>query len=128
MSEILSTFDAAWLSRAEMLLVQARRIRAALEERIADWGLSEPELALLWACAASPPGGTSQRQLAEALAVSPAQISALVERLAQMELLQVRAAPGDRRRRLWEPTAAGMELWRAVSDSFDNIEPHRGAA
>ncbi len=99
-----------------------------LQERTAGKGLSEPELALLWACAASPPGGRGQRELAEFLAVSPAQISVLVERLDRAGLLQGRLAPGDRRRRLWEPTAAGTALWRSLAESFDDLELHRGAA
>ena len=120
--------DFKWLERAEMVLVQARRLRAMLQERAAKEGLGEPELALLWACVASPPGGRGQRELAEFLAVSTAQISVLVERLDRAGLLQDRLVPGDRRRRLWEPTAAGVALWRSIAESFNDLEPHREAA
>lgn len=128
MNECQDQTDAFWLERAELALVKARQLRATLERRIAGRGLSEPELALLWACASAPPGGSSQRELAEQLAVSPAQISGLVERLAQLGWLRGRPAPADRRRRLWEPTAAGAALWRSIVDSLNDVEPQRGAA
>ena len=79
-----------------------RRLRGHLEEQARRHGLSEPELALLWACSKAPPGGRSQCELAERLAVSSAHISGLVERMCRVGLLQVRAVEGDRRRHLWE--------------------------
>ena len=104
-----------------------KRVRALLERRIAPYGLDEPELAMLWACIASPPGGRGQSDLADFLAVSPAQVSAVVKRLGQAGLLQGRIA-ADRRRRLWEPTPAGADLWRSIAESIEDPVLHRGAA
>lgn len=117
-----------WLEQAESSLVRARRIRAILDERIARFGLSEPELALLWACIASPPGGQGQRELASFLTVSTAHISVLVERLSRAGILQGRVAEDDRRRKIWEPTPTGRSLWRIVAESFNDLEQQRGAA
>jgi len=127
-NERQNTIGRSWLERAERVLVQARRIRALLDGRIAARGLSEPELALLWACIASPPGGRGQSDLAEDLAVSPAKVSVLVERLARAGLLQGRVAREDRRCRLWEPTSAGTTLWQAIAEGFNDLEQRRGAA
>ncbi len=117
-----------WLDRAESILAHARKIRAILDKRIAAFGLSEPELALLWACIASPPEGRGQRELADFLAVSTAQISLMVERLSRAGILQGRVAEDDRRRRIWQPTAAGRELWTSIVQSFKDLDQYRGAA
>ena len=119
---------ARWLERGEQILVNARRIRLFLEVQTKRHGLSEPELAVLWACDGSPTGGLGQNELAEKLAVSPAHVSAMVERLGRAKLLCGRAAADDRRRRLWEPTPAGMILLRFVVDGLTNVVQHRGAA
>lgn len=117
-----------WLERAESVLVQARKIRAILDERTARFGLGEPELALLWACVDSPPGGRGQRELADCLAVSAAQVSVLVERLSNAGVLQGHVDPNDRRRKIWETTPAGRAIWGAIAESFNDLDQHRGAA
>jgi len=119
---------ATWLEKGEQILVNARRIRLFLEVQAKRHGLSEPELAVLWACDGSPTGGLGQNELAEKLAVSPAHVSAMVERLGKAKLLRGRAAEDDRRRRLWKPTPAGMILLRSVIDSLPNVVQHLGAA
>jgi DNA-binding Lrp family transcriptional regulator len=48
--------------------------------------------------------------LAEALGVSPPQMSSLVERLRQQGLLSGRRCPLDRRRQLWRTDLAGCDL------------------
>jgi DNA-binding MarR family transcriptional regulator len=121
--------DAAhWLERAEQILVYARRMRGLLEGHAERHGLSEAELALLWACTKSPAGGRSQRELAEELAVSPAHVSGLVERLDRAGLLHNRAAEDDRRRHLWELTPLGIVVWQAVLNGLAEAVGRRGAA
>jgi DNA-binding MarR family transcriptional regulator len=117
-----------WIERAEQILVHARRLRELLEEQAGRHGLSEPELALLWACAKSPPGGRSQCELAEELAVSSAQVSGLVERMCRVGLLRARAVEEDRRRHLWELAPAGVVVWQAVLNGLTEAVEHRGAA
>jgi DNA-binding MarR family transcriptional regulator len=119
---------AEWLTNAERMLISARHLRGLLEELAERWGLSEPELALLWACTRVPAGGLSQSALAEQLAVSPAHISGLVERLSRLGLLRGRRADGDRRRHLCELTPAGVAAWQAVLRGLSDADQCRGAA
>jgi DNA-binding MarR family transcriptional regulator len=60
--------------------------------------------------------------LAQILAVSPAQISGLVERLCAAGLLQCLAAEGDRRLRLWRLMPAGQAIWRMLNDDSNPRE------
>ena len=107
-----------WIEFAEQVLVCARRVRARLAAAASRQGLSEPEVELLWACAKSPPSGRSQNELAGDLAVSPAHISSVVERLRRAGLLQCAVAEGDRRLRLWRLTPAGQSVWQMLSDDL----------
>lgn len=86
-----------------------RLVRRALAEALSEAQLSENEFLVLAAYedAANPP---SQRQLADRLAVSPAQISGIVERLRQREWIDSRRDPHDRRRQHWRLTAAGSQI------------------
>ncbi|MCC9606386.1 MarR family winged helix-turn-helix transcriptional regulator [Blastopirellula sp. JC732] len=86
-----------------------RLVRRALAEALSDAQLSENEFLVLAAYddVANPP---SQRQLADRLAVSPAQISAIVERLRQREWIDAQRDPHDRRRQQWRLTDAGVEV------------------
>lgn len=117
-----------WIEQAERILVCARQLRGLLEEQARRHGLSEPELALLWACSKAPPGGRSQCELAQRLAVSSAHISGLVERMCRVGLLQGRAVEGDRRRHMWELAPAGLVVWQAVLDGLMESVEQRGAA
>jgi len=119
---------AEWIERAEWMLVESRRVRKLLEAYAARHGLSEPELAVLWSCTKSPPGGRPQCELAEELALSPAHISGLIERLHQAGFLQSMADGDDRRRRVWELAPAGAEKWRTLTCDSPVSESHRGAA
>jgi DNA-binding MarR family transcriptional regulator len=122
------TDAAQWIDSAERISVCARRLRGLLEEQARRHGLREPELALLWACTKSPPGGRSQCELAEELAVSSAQVSGLVERMCCVGLLRARAIEEDRRRHLWELAPAGVVVWQAVLDGLTEAVEQRGAA
>jgi DNA-binding MarR family transcriptional regulator len=101
--------DAArrWIELAERLLLCGRMLRGELTRQLGRWQLSEPAFSVLWFCRQNPPGGISQSDLVAGLAVSPAQVSGLVEQLRQAGLLRDHQVRTDRRRKFWRLTAAG---------------------
>ena len=103
-----------WIEYAEQVLVCARRVRVRLSALAGRHGLSEAEIEMLWACAKAPPDGRSQNKLAGDLAVSPAHVSGVVERLRCAGLMQCSMVEGDRRLRLWQLTPAGQAIWQML--------------
>src|SRR5262245_43643976 len=100
---------------------------------IADWvggaGLSEAEFRLLWLlfpaadhAALQGEPALDQTALAAALAVSPAQVSAVVDRLRAAGRITV-TPPGGRRRQLWRLTPTGRELVLSVVAAVDALPP-----
>ncbi len=96
-----------------------RTCRAAIDGRraarsLAAWAkpyeLSEPEFQLLWSLRRLVNGRVDQTSLARQLALSPAQVSATVERLRCGGWLGLLVAPGDRRRHCWQLSEAGYSL------------------
>jgi DNA-binding MarR family transcriptional regulator len=90
------------------------------------FGVSDTEFRLLWLLFQLEGPTTScaidQAELAEQLAVSAAQVSAVVERLMQRELV-VRILDGaDRRRQLWRLAGAGEQLVRNIIASIAAFE------
>jgi DNA-binding MarR family transcriptional regulator len=81
-------------------------------------GLVEAEFRLLWELAKTGSDLTNspkdQSGLADELAVSPAQISGLVERLRSQGLIESSSVGGDRRRQAWRLTAAGQQVTARV--------------
>jgi DNA-binding MarR family transcriptional regulator len=98
-------------------ILAAGAISRAGRRRIADQAagaeLTDQEFLVLWLCEASP-ACRGQSELAEAVGVSAAQMSGLVERLRRRELLQFERHCTDRRRQVWQLTAAGKTLLTAV--------------
>jgi DNA-binding MarR family transcriptional regulator len=117
-----------WIERSLGAMAIARRLGAMVERQLHAVGLSEPAAALLWACATAPAEGLDQRALADRLAVSPAQVSVQVERLARRGFLQCHMAEGDRRRRLWQFTPDGAALWADLRETCRLPAQQRGAA
>lgn len=103
-----------WVDLAQRLLVCGRRLREQLHEQLEERLLSEAEFSVLWVCASARSPGPGQNELARALAVSPAQISGLVEQLRRKRLLAGRRAANDRRRQLWRLTPNGKSVVQAV--------------
>jgi DNA-binding MarR family transcriptional regulator len=121
---------------------QAVAGKLALRE-LARWvdgsGVSETEFRLLWLlfasdeqtrrCARSP---LDQCELAKQLAVSPAQVSGVVERLRTLVLVERVTCQGDRRRQCWQLTTAGRALILkivAAVDAFSQVSlAGKGAA
>jgi DNA-binding MarR family transcriptional regulator len=90
--------------------ISGRRAARVLAEWAKRFGLSEAELQLLWRLRAAPDDGFDQTSLASALAFSPAQISASVERLRVQGSICPSGSVADRRRRHWRLSATGREL------------------
>ena len=75
-----------------------------------QYGLSEPEFQVLWQLHILNGGGTDQSTLAKGLALSPAQVSATVERLRAEGWTAQQPMPRDRRRRFWQLSAEGRTV------------------
>jgi DNA-binding MarR family transcriptional regulator len=82
-------------------------------------GLSEPELQLLWCLRQEPGEGVDQTTIAQRLVFSPAQVSAMVERLSRQGWIAQRPMAGDRRRHLWRLTGEGEAI---VAQLVANVE------
>lgn len=104
----------AWIGFAERILRSARLLRDALSPPLARRRLSLTELLALSACRRAPAGGVPQARLVCVLGVSPAQVSAQLEKLRREGLLEGRRSQADRRRQCWRATAAGQKLLEAV--------------
>jgi DNA-binding MarR family transcriptional regulator len=94
-------------------------------------GLGEAEFRLLWAIATPSNGeatvSVDQSRLAEKLAISPAQVSSLVERLRSQGLIETGSFGSDRRRQTWNLTKAGeqaiarvVNVVAAIGSSMEN--------
>ncbi len=90
--------------------VTGRRAARTLAEWSKRFRLTEAEFQLLWRLRAAPKEGIDQTTLANALAFSPAQISASVERLREQGWICSGNAASDRRRHHWQLSATGCEL------------------
>jgi MarR family transcriptional repressor of emrRAB len=95
-------------------VVEGRRAARALGQWCRQFGLSEPEFQVLWVLRAIPEDGLDQATLAGRLALSPAQVSATVERLRTQGWIAQHNVPGDRRRHLWQLTPVGGALLRQM--------------
>jgi len=97
-----------WIELSERISICARQLRSLIAQYCQGIDLSEAQLSLLWACLVAPPGGLSQKDLANHLVVSPAHVSGLVEQLRCQGLLCGRRNVHDRRRQHWQLAPAGQ--------------------
>jgi DNA-binding MarR family transcriptional regulator len=97
--------------------INGRNATRALAHWAKAFGLAEVEFQILWRLRSADTSGLDQTALAGALAVSPAQISASVERLRALGNIGARAATGDRRRHLWRLSATGHQLIAKMLES-----------
>jgi DNA-binding MarR family transcriptional regulator len=95
------------IARACQTVVDGRRAARALADWAGRFDLSEPEFQVLWCLRDAIATGVDQTTIAHWLALSPAQVSATVERLRAEGCIVQQALPGDRRRRQWQLSAAG---------------------
>lgn len=97
----------------------SRHLRGHLAKHLAPAELSDSEFLLLWTCESRSGESLTQALVAEAIGLSPAQMSGLVDRLRRRELLEVIRSVDDRRRHDLQVTAAGR---RAVSTALQCLE------
>jgi DNA-binding MarR family transcriptional regulator len=109
------------LERTCRAVVEGRRLARALSAWAKRFELSEPEFQLLWWLRLTPGVGVDQTTLASRLALSPAQVSASVERLRTGGWIVQRLVPEDRRRRLWQLTAEGQLLLAHMLHHADRL-------
>lgn len=83
-------------------------------------GVRDAEFLLLWACYRA--SGQNQRELADRLGMSTAQLSGLVEGLRSRGLLACRRAEMDRRRQEWTLTDSGGALVVQVRDAWASAD------
>ncbi len=95
------------IARTCQTVVDGRRAARALADWAGRFDLSEPEFHVLWCLRDATADGVDQTTIAHSLALSPAQVSATVERLRAEGCIVQQAVPGDRRRRLWQLSASG---------------------
>lgn len=103
-----------WVESAERMLACGRLLHGHISRQAGRHQLSEAEFSLLWACRDIPSSGVGQNELAARLAVSPAQVSGLVERLRRKGLLEGHRPSHDRRRQHWQLTPEGRDTLQAV--------------
>ena len=102
------------VGRVCQVAVDGRRATRALAQWAAPFQLSESELQILWRLHASTGQGVDQTTLATLLALSPAQVSACVEKLRGRELIVHQSDNGDRRRHLWQLSTNGCDVLHSI--------------
>lgn len=100
--------------------IAGRLAERALSAWVRDRGVTEAEFRVLWSLYHGEAAGAAsdshsvatadQSEFAAQLAVSTAQISAVVERLADRRLIASQIDPADRRRRLWRLSEEGRSI------------------
>ena len=105
---------ASELNLACRAIVDGRRAARALACWMRQFELSEPEFLVLWCLRGTASAGLDQSTIAENLALSPAQVSATVERLRIRGCIAREEVSGDRRRHLWRLSASGCALLATI--------------
>jgi DNA-binding MarR family transcriptional regulator len=95
--------------------IVGRRAARTLMRWSERFQLSESELQILWCLCGVTGKGIDQTTLAHQLALSPPQVSACVEKLRGRGLIVIHEVGGDRRRRLWQPSANGRFMLRDIA-------------
>jgi len=136
-----SSSAAKWVGWGEQISLCSRIIRDQISQAAARHGLSPIEFSVLFFCRpdgcsmrvsehdrdASQGGeepqcerspGASQNQIAEAISVSAAHVSGLVEQLRSRGLLSGHRSTADRRRQHWRATEKGEAVLRAILEEL----------
>lgn len=101
------------IARVCQMVVEGRRAARMLADWVQPFKLSEPEFLVLW-CLRDANEAVDQRTIAEMLALSPAQVSATVERLRSNEFIVQQPDCGDRRRHFWSLSPDGRNRFVAM--------------
>ncbi len=117
-----SVSAAEQIDAACQMVATGRIVANQLAAHAKSFDLSETEFRLLWLLrticnqqpASQPPKLPNQKAMCERLGLSPAQISAVVERLRKESLIVGQASPADRRQNVWQLTSSGQTLLEAV--------------
>jgi DNA-binding MarR family transcriptional regulator len=108
--------------QACLTAVAGRRAVRTIGQWSEHLGLTEAELQILWCVREATHAGIDQTTLATALAFSPAQVSACVEKMRGRGLISHHKAPGDRRRRLWQLASGGRTVIEQLTQVIGNLE------
>ncbi|MEX0610868.1 MAG: hypothetical protein WD738_05870 [Pirellulales bacterium] len=98
------------IDQTSQTVIDGRRAARALAEWARRFQLGEAEFQLLWCLRSVSDVGLDQTTLATNLAFSPAQVSAIVERVRVRDWICQPSAASDRRRRLWRLSSSGRNL------------------
>jgi len=102
-------------------IADGRRWARLLASAVREYGMSEAEFRLLWLLCEVEQTRLEQSRLVERLRVSPAQVSALVEKLRLQQMITPVADGKDRRRKLWQLTVHGQTSFAAVITTVERI-------
>jgi len=101
------------LDTACRFIATCRTLARSLTAALRDYDFSETEFRLLWLVrermADSEDASIEQSALADQSGISPAQVSAIVEKLRIQQVLTPVTDNNDRRRQLWQLTPSGRE-------------------
>jgi len=90
-----------------------RNLARQLATAVREYELSETEFRLLWMlCELST--SIEQSMLATILGTSPAQVSAIVEKLRTQKMIASITDSNDRRRQLWRLTSSGKQRFESI--------------
>jgi MarR family transcriptional regulator, transcriptional regulator for hemolysin len=103
-----------WRRLDGTIMATARAIRRAYDQALGDIGLTLPEASLLAYIAEIDP--QTQTRLAERLAIGKAALGARIDRLEQMDAIQRRPHPTDRRVWLVHLTDNGSDYVASIND------------
>ncbi|NOY43165.1 MAG: MarR family transcriptional regulator [Planctomycetes bacterium] len=117
-----SVSAAEWIDAACQMIATGRIVANQLAVHAKSFGLTEAEFRLLWLLrticdqqsASRPPQLLNQKAMCERLGLSPAQISAVVERLRKEGLIVGQASATDRRQNVWQLTSSGQTLLETI--------------
>ncbi|MFT3996554.1 MAG: MarR family transcriptional regulator [Asticcacaulis sp.] len=117
---------------SKALHTTARQWRAALDRRLRDLGMSEAAWMTIAAAAKCTPA-PSQSELAQTLAVEPATMVAMIDRLVKLGFVERVPSPLDRRVRHIAVTEAGQGVYERVkheaalfrSETLSRIDPDK---
>lgn len=117
---------------SKALHMTARQWRAALDRRLRDLGMSEAAWMTIAAAAKSTPT-PSQSELAQMLAVEPASMVAMIDRLTRLGFVERVPSPSDRRVKHIAVTAAGQAVYERIhqeatvfrAETLSRIDPQK---
>jgi DNA-binding MarR family transcriptional regulator len=102
-----------------------RHLRSLLDQQVQPFGLDGGECLVLWLCATrAHHAGWAQQDLANAIGVSPALMSSLVEGLRKRGLMEMKRSPVDRRRQVWQLLSQGEELLNKIRANLGGVAEH----